>query len=254
MDSKRLLGQVAIVTGGGSGIGKATSLALAKEGASIVLAGRTESDLQKVKSLIEQDGGIAEVIPTDVGIEDQCIALVNKTIERFGRLDILVNNAASFVGAHKQVIELTEEEWREGYMVNVRGPYILCRESIPYLKKADRASIVNIISVGARRCYIDSGLYVSIKHALRAMTVVLSKELRKVAPQIRVHAVNPGGVRMEREKAVSLVQGRPDLVNAKLVVPAEIAELIITLVTHQGNGVIDEITMRRVDADYFCFD
>ncbi len=242
MGSMHLNGKVAIITGGGSGIGKATSLALAKSGAKVIIAGRDESELLKVREDIELQGGTAEAIPTDVSVESQCISLVEDAVSKFGRLDILINNAVAFESAKKKVLDLSIEELEHGYAFILRGPYILCREAIPHLMKSDEASIVNLISIGSRRCCPEEGLENSMNLALRAMTVVLSKELRQKAPQIRVHTVHPADV---KEGLISSEK--------KLVSPEEIAELIMRLVSHEGNGMIDEVTMRPVDADYYCY-
>lgn len=254
MKEKSLKGQVAIVTGGGTGIGKAISLSLASKGVKVMLASRNKEHLEATRKLIEAQGGEAAIYPMDMGNEKQVVSLVRDTAKLFGGLNIVVNNAASFMGTGKQVTQLTTDQWDAAYTVNVRGPFLLLRESIPFLMKEKNGSIVTINSVGARRCYPNSGLYVSMKHALRAMTVVLSKELRTEAPQIRVHVINPGGTRVESSDVNFKINGRPELLDAKLIDPEEIAEMVMFLVAHKGNGVIDEISIRREDALYFNFE
>ena len=244
-------GRVAIVTGGGTGIGKATALAFAGSGALLALASRNPSHLNTAKAEIEALGGTAAVFPMDVGDPDQCVKLVQDVVDHFGRLDILVNNAVGF-GGGGPVMDVNPADWDAATTTNVRGPLILCQQSIPHMRKQKIAHIVNIISVAARKHYVNSGVYVATKMALRAMTIVLSKELRK-EQNIRIHAVNPGGIDTEPMRR-SAGSSRPDLAVVKLVPPEEMADVILFLVSRTGVGVMDEVTMRRVSADYWCYD
>lgn len=243
-------GRVALVTGGGTGIGRATALAFAGSGATLALASRTESHLLTVKQEIEAAGGKAAVFPFDVGDVAQCRKLVRDVADRFGRLDILINNAVGF-GRSALAMDVKTEDWDNACATNVRGPWVLCQEAVPYMKKQEIGHIVNIISVAARRYYLNSSVYVATKQALRAMTIVLSKELRKDT-NIRVHAVNPGGIDTGPMQNAVTSGARPDLAKVKLVPPEELAELILFLVSRTGVGVIDEVTMRRVSSDYWC--
>lgn len=245
-DSMR--GKVAIITGAGRGIGRAVALTLARNGAKVMLAARTDSQLREVQEEIQSFSGTAEYLTVDMVDERQISSLVQATIEKFNRIDIVINNAG--IGSNMPLAELTTEEWDNVMAVNARGPFILCREAIPYLIRQDRAFIVNIASVGARRCYTNNGAYVASKHALRSMSIVLSKELRNT--NIRVHVVNPGGVISSMLEEM-MESGRPDLKEAKLVSPQEVADAILFLVTQQGNAAIDELSIRRVDSSYWCY-
>lgn len=256
---KPLSGKVALVTGGGSGIGKAISLTLAKNGAALALAGRAESRLRTVQAEIERLGGTADVFPTDVGDVSQCVSLVQRVVKRFERLDILVNNAVASPRASdalpslpKPLADVSPDEWDMAYAVTVRGTFMLCRESIPYLKQQPRAFIVNIGTQATRRCQEGAGVYVATKQAVRGMSIVLSKELRKTTG-IRVHLVHPGGTNTNLLTDMLKAGDRPDLVGSKLISPQEIADTVLFLVTRTGNGMIDEIYVRREDATYFCF-
>ncbi len=241
--------KVALVTGAGRGIGRATARALAKEGAIVALAARTAADLKAVQQEIESAGGRAAIFPTDVADEQQDITLLNGVIQQLGRLDILVNNAAH--SSSKAVVDISTAEWDAVFATTVRAPFILCREAVPYLKKNTPSFIVNIISIGGRRCYVNTAAYAAAKHALRAMTIVLSQELQGTG--VRVHAINPGGVATSA-MARNLQSGaRPDLKNAKMIQPEEIADMLMYLVTHGEGGIIDELAMRRADSNYWCF-
>lgn len=250
MGPKPLDGRAAIVTGGGTGIGRAIALALAQNGASVALASRTESHLRAVQQEIEAFGGTAVVFPTDVGDASQCMSLVRQAVERFGRLDVLVNNAVFSAGTGKPLADTPLEEWESAWAVNVRGPFVLCREAIPHLRQQERAFIVNLISMAARRHLPYTGVYVATKNALRSMSIVLSKELREQTG-IRVHLLNPGGVLTAPMQRAIETGRRADLRGTKMMIPEEIAEVVLFLVTRTGNAVIDEVSIRRVDATYF---
>jgi 3-oxoacyl-[acyl-carrier protein] reductase len=250
MEQQPLAGKVAIVTGAGSGIGRATSITLARNGGAVAIAGRRESLLQEVQQEIEGFGGKAAVFPADVADVAQCVALVQGAVERFGRLDILVNNAGVTGTSGRPLSEVPLEMLEYQWAVNVRAPFVLTKEAIPHLKRHERAFIVNIVSMAARRHYVTSGAYVATKNALRSMSIVWSKELR-ANTGIRVHIINPGGVitaPMER----SIADGRrPDLKTAKMMVPQDMADIVLFFVTREGNMMIDEVSPRRVDAAYF---
>ncbi|MDH4136045.1 MAG: SDR family oxidoreductase [Anaerolineae bacterium] len=236
MRQRPLEGKVAIVTGAGRGIGRSIALTLARNGARGSLAARTEAELQAVQSEIESFGGQAASFPTDVSREAEVISLVRNTVERFGRLDILINNAG--IGIFGPLVETTTEQWDRIMAINARGPFLLCREAIPYLKKQEQAFIINIASVVGVKGYVNQAAYSASKHAVMGMTKALAKEVQ--GDGIRVHAICPGGVDTQL-----LSQARPDLDRSVLMQPEELADIVLSLVTRQGNAVIDEIHVRR---------
>jgi 3-oxoacyl-[acyl-carrier protein] reductase len=236
MKGELLEGKVAIVTGAGRGIGRSIALALARNGARVSLAARTGAELQAVQSEIEAFGGEAASFPTDVSREAEVVSLVRHTVERFGRLDILINNAG--LGIFGPLVETTTEQWDRLMAVNARGPFLLCREAIPYLKQQEQAFIVNIASVVGVKGYVNQAAYSASKHALMGMTKALAKEVQKDG--IRVHAICPGGVDTQL-----VGKARPDLERSVLMQPEEIADIVLFLVTRRGNAVIDEVHVRR---------
>jgi 3-oxoacyl-[acyl-carrier protein] reductase len=234
-----LIEKVAIVTGAGRGIGRSIALSLAREGAAVVLAARTMGELAAVRAEIEAGGGVAAAIPTDLRDEAGIVQLVSETAAHFGRLDILVNNAA--IGVFKPLAASTAAEWDEVMAVNARAPFLLCREALPHLRRHPPSFIVNINSVVGVKGYANQALYSASKHALLGMTKVLAREVQ--ADGIRVHAILPGGVDTNLA-----AQARPDLDCSILIQPDEIADAVLFLVTRRGNAVIDQIDLRRASA------
>ena len=225
-----------MVTGASRGIGRAISIALAQEAATVVLAARSIQKLQETADQVTKAGGKAEIVVTELTKEESIKNLVKVTSEKFSRLDILVNNAG--VTHSAKLEETTTEDWERCMQVNVRAPFILCREALGLLKKSQAGYIINIASVVGVKGYPLQSAYTSSKHALRGMTISLAEELK--GSNIRVHLLCPGGVDTELVQKV-----RPDIKRDELMQPEEIAELVLYLVTHKGNAVIDELHIRR---------
>jgi len=234
--AKQLASKVAIVTGASRGIGRAISVALAQEAATVVLAARSIQKLQETADQVTEAGGKAEIVITELTEEESIKGLVKVTNEKFSRLDILVNNAG--VTHSAKLEETATEDWERCMQINARAPFILCREALPLLKKSQAGYIINIASVVGVKGYPLQSAYTSSKHALRGMTISLAEELK--GSNIRVHLLCPGGVDTELVQKV-----RPDIKKDELMQPEEIAELILYLVTHKGNAVIDELHIRR---------
>ncbi len=157
-------------------------------------------------------------------------------MDRFGRLDIVVNNAG--IGIYGPLAETAAEQWDAVMAVNARGPFLVCREAIPHLKQQPRSYIVNITSVVGVKGYANQAAYSASKHAVMGMSKALAKEVQKDG--IRVHAICPGGVDTELA-----TQARPDLDRSILIQPDEIADVVLFLVTRQGNAAIDQVDVRR---------
>jgi 3-oxoacyl-[acyl-carrier protein] reductase len=233
----QLAGKVAIVTGASRGIGRAISVALAQENATIVLAARSIQQLQKTADQVTEAGGEARIVHVELTEEQSIQNLIQVTGEKLGRRDILVNNAGV---THSAPLEKTStEDWQRCITINARAPFILCRESLTLLRKSQAAHIINIASVVGVKGYPLQSAYTASKHALRGMTISLAEELR--GSNIRVHLLCPGGVDTDMVDNV-----RPDIAKDELIKPEEIAELVLYLVTHKGNAVVDELRIRRV--------
>jgi 3-oxoacyl-[acyl-carrier protein] reductase len=230
-------GKVALVTGATRGIGKAIAKLLAEKGLHLGINGRDEETLRKVGHELEAFGVKVCLLPGDLSRVDVPERIVKTTAERLGGLDVLINNAG--VALSRSIEETTPEEWDFQMAVNARAPFLLSRAAIPYLRRSEVPTIVNIASVVAVKGYVNQGAYTASKHALLGFTKVLARELHREG--IRVHVISPGGV------ATDLIPSmRPDIPPETLIQPEEIAEIVWFLLSHRGNAVIDEVNVRRI--------
>jgi len=185
-----LSGRVAVVTGGTRGIGLAIAQGFVAAGAKVVVASRKADACRDVAAALTSGGGEAIGVATHLGDLDAGKALVAATVERFGRLDILVNNAATALT--EPVGAFTPEAWEKVYDVNLRGPVFLAQEALPHLDASPCASIVNVISAGAFLFSVPTAMYSGAKAALMSLTRSMAAGL---APRgIRVNALAPGTV------------------------------------------------------------
>ena len=186
----RLKGKVCIVTGGGSGIGRATCLLFAKEGASVVVADKRQEAAEAVAA--EGAAAGATMLPTmmDVSRDDDAQRVVHQTVVAFGRLDVLVNNAGyGFAGT---VVDTNEEAWDDLMAVNVRGVYLCSKHAIPAMAKNGGGAIVNTASVVATVGIRNRAAYCASKGAVAALTRAIA--IDHVAEGIRCNAVAPGTI------------------------------------------------------------
>jgi NAD(P)-dependent dehydrogenase (short-subunit alcohol dehydrogenase family) len=173
---EKLDGKIALVTGASRGIGKAIAIALAKEGASLVLAARTVDALNATAKTIKTLGREAQAIPTDVRIEDQIDNLFKKAMAKFGRLDILVNNAGIFSGGPLE--QLSTETWDDVIATNLRAAFLCTRAAFSIMKAQGGGRIINIGSISAQRVRSNNAPYSSTKFALVGLTHTTALEGR----------------------------------------------------------------------------
>jgi 3-oxoacyl-[acyl-carrier protein] reductase len=213
---------------------------LAHEGLRLVLTASNRENLGEVVATLKETGGKVAGISCDLANPAAIPALAREAGEVYGSLDFLINNAGWSV--NKPFHETTDEEWARCMAVNATAPFILCRECLPALRRSDHATIINIGSVVALKGYKNQAAYGASKHALLGFTKVLAQEVQPFG--IRVHAINPGGVGTEMIREM-----RPDLDPEGLMLPDEIADWVVFLLTHRGNAVIDDIHLRRASGD-----
>ncbi|OAP39892.1 3-ketoacyl-ACP reductase [Sinorhizobium glycinis] len=194
---------VALVTGAGSGIGRATARALAAEGAKVGVLGRTRSELESVAGLIRAEGGQALVLEADVSNELQMREAVKELVSEFGRLDIVIANAG-INGVWAPIDDLKPFEWDETIAVNLRGTFLTLHMTVPYLKQNGGGAIVVVSSINGTRTFTTPGAtaYTATKAAQVAIVQQLALELAR--HQIRVNAVCPGEIDTSIDENTSL--------------------------------------------------
>lgn len=191
----QLEGKVALVTGAGSGIGRAAALLMAKEGARIGALGRTENDLDDAVAEIDAAGGEAVALVADVSDAEQMRSAVDRLADRWGRLDIVFANAG-INGVWAPIEELTPEEWDKTININLRGTFLTVKYAVPYLKRQGGAIVVTA-SVNGTRIFSNTGAtaYSSTKAAQVAFTKMIAVEL--AGSRIRANVICPGAIETE---------------------------------------------------------
>jgi len=229
-----LIGQVAVITGAGRGIGAAIARRLAKLGATAVLCGRTRSALDSTAQAILDAGGKTEVIPCDVTLLHQLEYAAARVDSTFGRLDILVNNAG--VGGFTKLLhELPPEDWELILNTNLRGVYFSLRAFVPLMIRARSGHIINISSLSAKNALPRGAAYAASKWGLNGLTYSIAEELRP--HNIRAAAICPGSTETELGPHTG-----KDV--KKMLQPDDVAHAVAMLVTQAPQSFVSEILIR----------
>ena len=238
---KRLAGKIAIVTGSSSGIGKAIALTFAEEGACVVVAARRQHLCEQTVKQIREKGGEAMAIQTDVTDEAQVDRLITETVKRYGRLDLLVNNAG--IGGGGPIENTSTETFDLVLNTNLRGTFFCCRAGFRQMKQHGGGTIINMSSVAGVQAWAGTGTYSASKHGIMALTRSLADEGRPY--KIKVSAICPGGV------ADELVDASPEeILRSEKISPYDIAETAVYLATLGPYAVVHQIVVDRLGADW----
>ncbi|CAN7641326.1 SDR family oxidoreductase [Neorhizobium tomejilense] len=243
-----LKNQVALVTGSGSGIGKAAAMKLAAEGAKVGLLGHTRTEIEKAAREIEKAGGEALVLEADVSDESRMREAIDRLAEKFGRLDIVVANAG-INGVWAPIDDLKPEEFDRTIAVNLRGTYLTLHLTVPHLKAQGAGSIIVVSSINGNRTFTTPGAtaYTATKAAQVAMVQQLALELGK--HHIRVNAVCPGEIetnisdntklRHEQETAIPVEwpEGQVPISDGRPGKSEDVAEVIAFLASDRSRHV-----------------
>ncbi|KRF18412.1 SDR family NAD(P)-dependent oxidoreductase [Paenibacillus sp. Soil787] len=237
----RFSGKTVIVTGGGSGIGRTVAVSFAKEGASVTIADLNPMAAMETVDIIRTEGGSAISVETDVTNEQQIIHMVHTTLEHFGALDVLVNNAAMIMP--KTVEQTSAEEWDRIFQINTKSVFLCSKYGIPELRKT-RGRIVNVASLNGMIGQKGNTAYASTKGAVIAMTKAMAVDYAREG--IRINCVCPAGV------ATPLLEGwlasvenreqaRKDQAQSHLLgyiaTPEEIAKLVLFLASEDASFI-----------------
>jgi NAD(P)-dependent dehydrogenase (short-subunit alcohol dehydrogenase family) len=240
MNPHALDGQVALITGASSGLGRATTLAFAEAGANVALVARRKDQLEQVVREIEPLGSEALALPVDLADEDQIRDAVDRTLATFGRVDVLVNAAGTDVPY--AVVDLSAEGWDRVLDVNLRAPFLLAKAVFPSMAQAGRGTIINVSSVAGKRGWANAAAYCASKFGLTGLTQALAAEGK--AHGIRACVVYPGGMATswgiwsptERQ---SLQREAPPPTQA--LPPAEVAALLVWIAAAPPEMVLNEV-------------
>ena len=245
---QELKDKVALITGGGYGIGKEIALLYAREGMKLALAARSEGPLNETRAAVEKLGARAIAVRADVSKEADCAQMVEQTVKAFGRVDILVNNAG-IAGPTKRCTEMALAEWQEVLDINLTGAWLASRAALPAMVKQRAGNILMISSSAGRRGYPLRSPYVASKWAMIGLTQTLAGEWG--ADGIRVNCICPGAVEGDRIERV--IRARAEAMGVpydqikqgftstaalqRMVTEHEVARVALFLVSDLSSGV-----------------
>src|SRR3712207_6184805 len=233
--SGRLQGKAALITGGDSGIGRAVALAFAREGADVLISYLNEEpDARETVRVVEEAGRKAIAVPGDIGQEAHCQQLVQRMIQEFGKLDILVNNAA-FQMTHQSIGELPSEEFDHTFRTNIYAMFYLCKAALPRMKQG--GAIINVASIQAYQPTSQLLAYAATKGAIVTFSKALAEEA--IGQGVRVNVVAPGPIwtplipsTMPTEKVKTFGQDTPV---GRAAQPAEVAPAFVFLASPESS-------------------
>ncbi len=247
----KLDGKVSIVTGGGRGIGRVISLRFASEGAAVVVSGTTKENLDAVAQEIRDQGGRAIAAVADVSDEAMVERLVAATLDEFGRIDILINNAG-IAGPTALATAVTREDWDRTLAINLTGAFLCAKHVLPHLIEQRSGRIINITSIAGLRAYALRSPYSASKWAMIGLTRTLAEEAGRY--DITVNAIAPGPVRGPRIESV--IRNRAEQLNRsfesveadyveptalkRMVEEDDIAAMALFLASEEGRNITGE--------------
>lgn len=247
----KLEGKVAIVTGGGGGIGRAIALRFIREGAPILVAGPTKEKIEAVEKEIRGGGGRALAVLTDVADESSVERMVSATLDEFGQIDVLINNAG-IAGPTALVPDISREQWDHTFAVNLTGAFLCAKHALPHMIARRSGCIINITSIAGLQAYAFRSPYCASKWGMIGLTQTLAEECGR--HDITVNAIAPGpvsGPRIERvirnraeqmklsyeETALQYVE--PTALK-RMVEEEDIAAMAVFLASEEGRNITGE--------------
>jgi 3-oxoacyl-[acyl-carrier protein] reductase len=226
---------IAVVTGAGRGIGKAIALSLAREGVDVALCSRTKSEVDAVAREIEKMGRRSLAVQADVSQEKDVENVISETIKKFGRIDVLINNAG--IGYFANVKDLSVNEFDQMWAINMRGVFLITRAVIPTMIQQQSGDIVNIASLAGRNAFVGGAGYSATKWALIGFSRTLMLEVRQ--HNIRVITICPG--------SVNTTFGLPELRTSSsdwMPTADDVAQVVVNALKMPRHVMLSEIDMR----------
>jgi NAD(P)-dependent dehydrogenase (short-subunit alcohol dehydrogenase family) len=230
----RLKDRVALITGGGRGIGRAIALAFAGEGADVAVSARGQAEIDRVAGEVQAAGRRAIAVPADVSRADQVRRMLDRTLTEFGRIDILVNNAG--YARHFPVAELTEEVWDTTMDVNLKGVFLCTQAVLPDMAARKSGCIITVASISGHRGYRGCSAYCAAKAGAITFMETLALEVRERG--IKVHTISPGAV-ATRMRA----DNHPGEDPSTILQDEEIANVAVFLATLPPQSQVREVTI-----------
>src|SRR6266566_9358976 len=238
--SQKLAGSVCLITGASAGIGRASALALVREGASLVLIARRKPQLDELVEMVHSAGGRAIAVVGDVREEETALRVIQAAKEHFGAVHILLNNAG--VGNYKPLIETSAEEYDELMETNVRSTFLFTRHAVPLMTEQRSGTILMLSSMAGIYGFAGEAVYCASKFAQVGFAQALDKELRPYG--IKVGVISPGGVKTE----FALGKGRTEesVAQSGMLDPDDVAGAVLLACTQSSHSRIIEIQMRSM--------
>ena len=237
-DNARLRGKVTLITGASQGLGRALALAFAGEGARVVVNARSQESVRPIAEEVEGTGAEVLAVAADVSKNSDVERLIGESVERWGKIDVLVNNAG-LLGPRVGIEDYPEEEWRRVIDANLTGPFLVSKAAIPHLSEG--ASIINLVSGVSVEGRAEWGAYSVSKFGLEGLTQILAAELAERS--IRVNAVDPGGMRTDMRAAAY-----PEEDPQTRITPEENTAVFLYLASDESR----EVTGERFKAQEFA--
>ena len=229
-DNALLKDKVALITGASQGLGRALALAFAREGARVVVNARSEDSVRPVAGEVEDAGAEVLAVAADVSKGADVERLVGESVERFGKIDVLVNNAG-LLGPRVAIEDYPEDEWRRIIDANLTGPFLVSKATIPYLSEG--ASIINVVSGVSVEGRAEWGAYSVSKFGMEGLNQILAAELAERG--VRVNAVDPGGMRTDMRAAAY-----PEEDPKTRITPEENTAVFLYLASDESKSVTGE--------------
>ena len=233
----KIVDKVALVTGASRGIGRATTVLLAKSGARVVATARSEENLSSLRREIESDGGVVTIVPGDATSPTDVERVVASTMHTYGRIDILVNNAG--IGILGPLVETSVEEFDRQVAANLRSVFLYSRQAVPHMIAGGGGNLVNIASISGLKGFARASTYVATKFAAIGFSRSLDIELGPLG--IKVTAICPAGV--DTDWAIGTGLKREDVANIDRLRPETIADAVLYAICQPANTRITELVI-----------